>query len=65
MLYLGYDDRSYRLMEVQHRTDNIKANPPLAVLRSLDIIVTLLFRSNQAYVRWLAPHTYCMKQSNI
>jgi hypothetical protein len=39
---MGHDDGRHRLIQVSHRAAAIKAKPPSAVLRSLDIIIPLL-----------------------
>jgi hypothetical protein len=39
---MGHDDGQHRLIQVSHRAAAIKAKPPSAVLRSLDIIIPLL-----------------------
>jgi hypothetical protein len=40
---MGDDDRQHRLIQVSHRAADIKTKPPPAVLRSLDIIIPLLW----------------------
>jgi hypothetical protein len=40
---VGHDDGQHRLIRVSHRAANIKVQPPSAVLRSLDIIIPLLY----------------------